>query len=87
MLQTTDFAALAAMIGPVYSGYAIENNKITQAESAFEGFMSVFYTPMSLAEIVPYRTELNCPSYMPGYPGKKWSIFRSFLVHFQCKNF
>ena len=35
MLQTADFAALAAMIGPVFSGYAIENNKITQAESAW----------------------------------------------------
>ena len=35
MLPTADFAALAAMIGPVYSGYAIENNKITQAESAW----------------------------------------------------
>ena len=35
MLQTADFAALAAMIEPIYSGYAIENNKITQAESAW----------------------------------------------------
>ena len=35
MLQTAEFAALAAMIGPVFSAYAIENNKITQAESAW----------------------------------------------------
>ena len=35
MLPTADFATLAAMLGPVFSGYAIENNKITQAESAW----------------------------------------------------
>ena len=35
MVPTAEFAALSAMVGAVYAGYAIANNKITQAESAW----------------------------------------------------
>ena len=32
------------------------NQHVAVPKAAFDGFMGVFYTPMSLAEIVPYRT-------------------------------
>ena len=35
MLPTEDFANLSALVSAVFAGYAIENNKITQAESAW----------------------------------------------------
>ena len=49
------------------------NQHVAVPKAAFEGFMGVFYTPMGLEEIVPKHTELNCPSSMPGHPGKNWS--------------
>ena len=62
-IRTAIFGDKAAQIWQSF------NQHVAVPKAAFEGFMEVFYTPMSLAEIVPYRTELICPSSMPGHPG------------------
>ena len=66
-LRTAIFGDSAAQIWQSF------NQHVAVPKAAFEGFMGVFYTPMGLEEIVPKHTELNCPSSMPGHPGKNWS--------------
>ena len=66
-MRTAIFGESAAQIWQSF------NQHVAVPKAAFEGFMGVFYTPMGLEEIVPKHTELNCPSSMPGHPGKNWS--------------
>ena len=73
-MRTAIFGDSAAQIWQSF------NQHVAVPKAAFEGFMSVFYTPMGLNEIVPKHTELNCPSSMPGHPGKNWSTVPWFSM-------
>ena len=66
-MRTAIFGDKAAQIWQSF------NQHVAVPKAAFDGFMSVFYTPMGLEDIVPLHTELDCPSSMPGHPGNKWS--------------
>ena len=63
-MRTAIFGDKAAQIWQSF------NQHVAVPKAAFDGFMSVFYTPIGLEDIVP---ELDCPSSMPGHPGNKWS--------------